>query len=478
MIKVSSAVAAQDSSEPVAYFAHEDGGVVGAKPLAPAARKKLLDAAKAEGFKGSVGEVVPFADGARRAVLVGLGKKKDADGETARRASGALYGWAKGRAARLLVWPPDDAQACAEGLQLASYKFSEYKKNEPEKLAEAVLLAENAGSRQKLDKALSRAALGAEAVGFVRDLVNRAPSDKTPGSLGELAKSMSGSGVSVKIIGKAEAEKLGMGSYLGVARGSDVEPIFVHLIYKPKTGAKKKIGLVGKGITFDSGGLSLKPPQHMETMKMDMAGAASVLGVFKALPALQPKVEVHGFCAFTYNLPGPNAMKPGDVLRAMNGKTIEVLNTDAEGRLILADALAYASKLELDAIVDVATLTGAVVVALGSKVTGAMGNDPALMRRLLAASARANEQMCELPLVKDYKENIKSAIADVQNIGKARGEAGSIIGGLFLEEFVDGTPWAHLDIAGTAWTDGPQAYCPAGGTGGIVRTLLEYVAAL
>ena len=293
--------------------------------------------------------------------------------------------------------------------------------------------------------------------------------------MGEIAASLEG--VTVELIDKARAEELGMGSFLGVARGSAEPPVMAHLVYKPKS-AKKKVAFVGKGIVFDSGGLSLKPPQSMETMKMDMAGAASVLALFKILPRLAPKVEVHGVVAFTYNMPGPDAVKPGDVLRASNGKTIEVLNTDAEGRLILADALVYAGKQGVDSIIDLATLTGAVIIALGSKVTGVMGNNPALMRQLRAAAERADEPVCELPLLPDYKENVKGYIADLLNIGRARGEAGSIIGGLFLQEFVDGKPWIHMDIAGTAWTDGEGPYTPKGGTGNPVRTLVEYVTSL
>jgi leucyl aminopeptidase len=458
---------------PAAVFAYEDGGI-SSKLLPPAARKQLLEAAKAEAFKGSTGECVAAQWNGRRYVVVGLGKKKEYSREAQRRAAGALYGYAKGRYETLAV-SPEDWLGAAEGLLLASYKFSQYKKADVEKLAALKLITAGAQEKAAADKAIAKAGLEAEAVFLVRDLVNRAPSDKTPESLADLARGFEG--LTLEIVDRAKAQELGMGSFLGVARGSAVEPMFVHLTYKGK-GGKKKIGLVGKGITFDSGGLSLKPPQHMETMKMDMAGAATVLAVMKALPRLKPKAEVHGFCAFTYNMPGPDAMKPGDVVTAMNGKTIEVLNTDAEGRLVLADALVYASRLKLDAIVDLATLTGAVVVALGSKVTGAMGNNKPLMRQLVAASERCEEAFCELPLVRDYREGIKSSIADLQNIGKARGEAGSIIGGLFLEEFVDSTPWAHLDIAGTAWSDHGSAYCSTGGTGSVVRTLLDYLASL
>lgn len=457
-------------------FTFENGKFMGTLLGAPL-RKQLYELAQAEGFKGSPGQCAVAALGNRKYLLAGLGKKKDYSPESLRRAAGAAYHHAKGRFSQIAVFAAD-FQAAAEGLLLASYAFLEYRKPEPEKLLSAQLIVERPSRRQAAQKALAKAALYCEAVCLVRDLVNRGPSDKTPQSLAQIASGLKAPGIGIEVIGRERAQQLGMGSFLGVARGSSIDPVFLHLTYKPKQIARKKIGIVGKGITFDSGGLSLKPPAAMETMKMDMAGAASVLGVFKVLTRLKPRAEIHGFCAITYNMPGPDALKPGDVVKAMNGKTIEVLNTDAEGRLVLADALAYACRQKLDCLIDLATLTGAVVTALGSKVTGAMANDKALLRQLLAAGAKADEMFCELPLVPDYKDQIKSSIADLQNIGKVRGEAGSIIGGLFLEEFVEDKPWVHLDIAGTAWNDGASAYCPVGGTGSVVRTILEYLSAL
>lgn len=460
---------------PIAVFSYEEGL---APSLLPAAmRKQLGERIRAHRFKGRLSEVCAVFLNQDCAVwpflVVGLGKKKDADAESARRASGALARYVRARYKSLTVFAADPGPV-AEGLGLASYRFEEYKKaDEQAEFSEAVFLVDKAG-RRRTEAALARIALAVEAVSFARDLVNRAPSDKTPEAMGTIAGGLSGSGVSVKIIDESEARKLGMGSFLSVARGSTVPPRFVHLSYKPK-GAKKKIALVGKGITFDSGGLSLKPPQSLEEMKLDMAGAASVLAVFKVIARLKPKCEVHGVCAFTYNMPGPDATKPGDIVKAMNGKTIEILNTDAEGRLILADALTYAERLGVDSMIDIATLTGAVLIALGSSVTGAMTNNEPLLRRLEAASKRAGEPMWQLPLVRSYVDNIKSPIADLRNISKVRGEAGTIIGGLFLQEFVAGKPWVHLDVAGTAWTSRDLDYCAAGGTGQPVRTLLEFV---
>ena len=457
--------------------------VAGAGVLAPEVRRQLVASARAEGFKGSAAETASFSasDGTRerRFVVAGLGKRKDATVETARRAAAAIGAFARKRFKTVAVLAPGELQPVAEGLLLSSYRFEEYRKPDADApLAEAQLVVEAPGQRARVEAAVARAGVFAEAVCFARDLVNRGPSDKRPQALGKIAQGLASGAVSVKLIGPEEAEKLGMGAYLSVARGSSVPPCFVHLIYKPKRAAKRRIGLVGKGIAFDSGGLSLKPPQSMEDMKGDMAGAALVLAVFKALEKLSIKVEVHGFCAFAYNMPGPDATKPGDVVRAMNSKTIEVLNTDAEGRLVLADALVYAAKQEPDALLDFATLTGAAVVALGSNVTAAMANDKSLLGRYCAAAKRAGEDVWEMPLVKDYQERLKSSVADLRNISKVRMEAGTIIGGLFLQEFVDGKPWVHFDIAGPAWTTSDGPACPEGGTGALVRSTLECLCAL
>jgi leucyl aminopeptidase len=261
-----------------------------------------------------------------------------------------------------------------------------------------------------------------------------------------------------------------------VNRGSAQPPAFLHWSYKPARGpVRRRIGICGKGITFDSGGLSLKPPKSMETMKMDMSGAAAVFAVFKALSKLKPQVEVHGFTPLTENMPGGRATKPGDILTTMRGKTIEVLNTDAEGRLVLADALSYACRQNVDEILDLATLTGACVVALGNDIAAIMGTDSKLISKVKSASQLSGEKVWELPLEEDYKSHMDSPIADIKNIGRA-GEAGTIIGGLFLKEFVDeGKPWVHIDIAGTAWTDAQNALSAPGGTGVMVRTLLHHI---
>lgn len=464
----------------VGFFAFADLSLASATGLTPAEKKLIAAKLKEEGFKGGAKEVARFDaelfGRMRRVFVSGLGSKKSAGTEAFRRAAGTLANAVKSKRSAIGVFGSEQALAVAEGLALALYKFEEYKKGDADVLRKIYLLASNAAGKKSAEDACARAELRAEAVFLTRDLVNRGPSDKTPMSLAALAETFRGSGVTVTVIDKKKAEEMKMGSFLGVARGSDQPPAMVHMIYKPKSGAKSKVAIVGKGITFDSGGLSLKPAQSMEEMKCDMAGAASVLAVFKIIARLKPRAEVHGIFAAAYNMPGPDAYKPGDVLTAMNGKTIEVWNTDAEGRLVLADALSLAAREKPDAIVDMATLTGAVVIALGSKVAGIMGNNRALISKITAAARAADEPVCELPLVEDYKENIKGNIAELLNISKARGEAGSIIGGLFLQEFVDGLPWVHLDIAGTAFASGDwTSYAPKGATGAPVRTLIEWI---
>ena len=471
------------SAADLAVFSYEDAGLAGAKALPNKEKAQLTAKLKEEGFKGGAKEVVrvdlELFGRMRRVFAVGLGKRRGAGSEAFRRAAGTLLSAVRAKRETLAVLCSDNVSAVAEGLTLASYKYEEYKKGDEDKLKAAHVIVQDGGSRVAIEKACAKAALYAEAVFLSRDLVNRAPSDKTPQSLADLAETFKDTGVTIDVIDQARATEMGMGSFLGVSRGSAQPPVMVHMVYKPKAKTKKRVALVGKGITFDSGGLSLKPAASMEDMKCDMAGAASVLAVFKVIARLQPKAEVHGIFAAAYNMPGPDALKPGDVLKAMNGKTIEVWNTDAEGRLVLADALCLAVKQEPQMILNMATLTGAVVVALGSKVAGLMGNDRRVVASVMAAGKRADEAYCELPLVEDYKESIKGNIAELLNISKVRGEAGSIIGGLFLQEFVNEIPWAHLDIAGTAFAGGDyNSYSPKGGTGAPVRTLLEWLGAL
>jgi leucyl aminopeptidase len=317
----------------------------------------------------------------------------------------------------------------------------------------------------------------AEATCVTRDLVNEPANVVTPAFLARRAAEIAREGgLKLRVLERAECARMGMGAYIGVAQGSEEPPKFIHLTYAPRRRARRRVAVIGKGITFDSGGLDLKTADGMLRMKDDMAGAAAVLGLFHALPRLEPAVEVHGLIAATENMPSGTAQRPGDIVRAMNGVTVEIGNTDAEGRLTLADALAYAVKhVEPDEMIDMATLTGAVVMALGQGLSGVMASDDGLAARLLAAADGAGERMWRLPLHEEYKDGLKSDVADLNNISSQRG-AGAIVAALFMREFTSGIPWAHLDIAGTAFTERELPLGPKGGTGVAVRTLLGYLA--
>lgn len=461
--------------------------------------------AGSEGFRGKPEEIVVLhlaganaRKAASRVLVVGLGDREGYRLESLRKAVAIATRKAQGM--RLTQFglafplpsgsPPapsleETAQAIAESLTLASYRFDKHRSSDedrPPAVRQVTLVVPERRAIPAARSAMRRGTIFAEATNFARDLVNEPPSDLIPEQIAELARALASRDreangtTEVKVFRKADIKRLGMGALLGVARGSAHPPVFLHLTYRPPKGVsvKRTIALAGKGITFDSGGLSLKSSEGMETMKMDMAGAAAILGVFRALPVLKPPVVVHGLLSVAENMPGGAAMKPGDVVKAMNGKTIEVLNTDAEGRLVLADALSYAVKQSVDEIIDLATLTGACIVALGDQVAGAMGNQEALIDRLKAAGTKVGEQLWPLPLVPEYREQLKSSVADMKNIAGRR-EAGAIIGGLFLQDFVGKTPWVHLDIAGPAWADKGRANGVVGGTGFGVRTLLAYL---
>jgi leucyl aminopeptidase len=314
--------------------------------------------------------------------------------------------------------------------------------------------------------------IAAGATCYARDLINTPAADMAPAALAREARRLRQLGLTLKVYDRPAITALGMGGILGVARGSAEPPRLIEVIYRPQARPRAKIALVGKGVTFDSGGLSLKTPDAMRIQKRDMAGGAVVLATMSALPALRPPVEVRGYVPAAENMPGGRAIKPGDVVRAFNGKTIEVLNTDAEGRLLLADALAYAASKKPDLIIDFATLTAAVSNALGSRYAAIMGTDRTLVAECIAAGAEVDERLWELPLVSEYRRDIDSSVADVKNTGE--GQAGTIIGGLFLREFVGDIPWAHVDFASTAFTTGFPCH-PQGATGFGVRTLLQYI---
>ncbi|KAA0206437.1 leucyl aminopeptidase [Candidatus Uhrbacteria bacterium] len=385
--------------------------------------------------------------------------------------------------------------AFVEGAHLAAYGFHAYHKRNADrhaktKLQTLTVYEPSATSVAAIERGFAEAAMLAEATCLARDLVNTPSQDMTPAAMADVARELAASSkrLSVKLFDRDRMERMKMHAALAVARGSEYEPVGVHLTYKPQTPSGsplkrgrgvKRIAVVGKAVTFDSGGLSLKPADGMTTMKIDMAGAASVLGLFKALPELAPNVEVHGIFLAVENMPSGKAYRPGDVVRAMNGTTIEILNTDAEGRVVLADALSYAATLKPDAIVDLATLTGACVVALGEEIAGLMGTDRKLLDRLKLAAEAAGEAVWELPMPASYEDHVKSKIADIKNTG-AKGQAGAIAGAMFLKHFVPPEiPWAHLDIAGPSYTEREtRPDQPPGASGFGVRLLARYLQGL
>jgi leucyl aminopeptidase len=356
---------------------------------------------------------------------------------------------------------------------LGSYRFEKYRSKDattPDKLAQVKILV------PEEPLALARGEIVARAVAMARDLVNEPASKLTPRALAEAAEALAQEkGLDCKVLGPKECERQRMRLLLAVAQGSVEEPRFVHLTYRPKgkERAKRKVVIVGKAITFDSGGLSLKPAASMLDMKTDMAGAAAALGVAQALPSLGLKSEVHVLIPAAENMPSGSACKIGDIVTGLGGKTVEIVNTDAEGRLTLADALSYAIKLAPDEVIDLATLTAACVVALGPHIAGVMGNDRSFVEHFLAAARRAGEEMWPLPLPERLKEQLKSPVADLKNSGERWG--GALLGGLFLREFVGKVPWVHVDLAGPASAEKDAGHIRKGGTGFGVSAVLEYL---
>lgn len=364
-------------------------------------------------------------------------------------------------------------QVVAEGALIAEYSFDKYKSKKDEdavKTEEFILVEKNSEKFAKLKTGVEKGIKIAEAMTFARNLANEPAQYVTPTRLAEVAKKIEG--VKTKVYEKDDIEKMEMGAFLAVSKGSNEFPKFIHLKYVPQN-PKKKIAIIGKGITFDSGGLDLKPASSMLTMKDDMSGAACVLAIMNALKLFNPQVEVHGIIAACENMPGCSAYKPGDILTAKNKKTIEVDNTDAEGRLTLADALCYACELGVDEVIDIATLTGACMVALGTHAAGIMGNNQELINKLIKTGEENGERYWQLPMYEEYKEGLKSDIADMKNTGSRYG--GASAAGVFLQEFVKDVSWAHLDIAGVAFLEKPQKELGKGATGVGVRTLLNYI---
>jgi leucyl aminopeptidase len=445
-----------------------------------------VDELVALGFDGAEGSTVRLratVGGVARTVLVvGLGASSALDAERLRRAAGTAVR-AAADATELatdlaLVVPPDGtsaeqvAGAVAEGLLLGSYRFERYRtKPKPTRLVRATLTGVDGTALAAVDRARATA----DAVSWVRDLVNTPPLDKRPAALADLVvEGLEGSGVAVRVLDGEELVAGGYGGIVGVGRGSSVSPRLVELrVTHPQ--AKRHVAIVGKGITFDTGGYSLKPTSGQETMKTDMAGAATVAAVVRAVARLGLPVDVTGVLAVAENMVSGDAQRVSDVVTMRDGTTVEVMNTDAEGRMVLGDGIAHAAELGPDTIIDVATLTGAIVIALGDLIGGVMANDDELAASIVAAAASVGEPMWQLPLATDeYGKRVEGTVADLRNVGGR--EAGSIFGALFLHRFVPkGVRWAHLDIAGIAWRDSAGAYLTKGATGSPVRTLITWL---
>jgi leucyl aminopeptidase len=426
----------------------------------------LVDSGEA---KGGLRKLAVAHAGGRRYILVGLGKRDDFDAERARVAAAAVAGRAKELGTRSLCWElphHTEAPGFVEGTLLAAYEYRAFKSSDDDgpQLEELIVSAHHDTSEE-----VERAAVVAEATNAARDLQNAPANAMTPSVLAERARSLAG--VEVEVWGRDQIEAAGMGAMAAVARGSYEEPQLITIRYEPAGVAGPKLGFVGKGVTFDTGGISIKPAMKMSEMKFDMSGAAAVLEATGAIARLGLPVRLVSVLGATENMPSGRSVKPGDILRAKTGTTIEVLNTDAEGRLVLSDCLAHAIDQGAERLVDLATLTGAIVTTFGNTHAGLFGSDDEWCAEVEAAGARAGELLWRLPLHDEYDELIKSRYADIANAVEAR-KAGSITAAQFLRRFVGDVPWVHLDIAGTAYENG-RPYTPKGGAGFGVRTLVE-----
>ena len=460
----------------------------GLKELGRALDADPVDVLRESHFRGSFGETFTLPTYGQAStptlLIVGLGKRDELTVDRIRRAAGKIAGRASSfqRVAstlpQALRGTPDAVQAFVEGLLLGAYRFDRYKAKAKANGARAkwrmvTVVGTGRSDGVAARAAIKRAEILAEATAWARDLVNTPAIDATPDFLAQEARKMAREvGLTCKILTRTELQRGGFGGILGVGRGSENQPRLIELRYGGG-GSTAPIALSGKGITFDSGGLSIKDAKGMEWMKADMAGAATMLAAMRAIALLKPKVNVIAAIPSAENLPSGSAIRPGDILRHRGGTTSEVLNTDAEGRLVLADALAYLSEKKPRAIVDAATLTGACMIALGDEIWGVMGTDRDVVRQLLDAGEEAGEPGWELPLWTPYRKKIDSDVADVKNIGDRYG--GAITAALFLKEFVGDVPWAHMDIAGTAFSEKAGDYWPKGATGNPVRAVVGFV---
>jgi leucyl aminopeptidase len=427
---------------------------------------------------------------AARAVVVGLGKQSDFTLDRIRgimaEACKSLRKLGAEQVATIVhgagiggIDPQKAAQAIVEGSILGLYTFDKHKTKEPEhrELKELLIVERDESKIHNLEQGVYKGRVRAQATSLARDLINQPANYMTPSNMVQAAREVAQAwGLELEVLERADMEQLGMGALLGVAQGSSQPPKFIILSYRGADSSRSPLGLIGKGITFDSGGISIKPAEGMADMKGDMAGGAAVIAAMRAIAELKPRLNVTALIPATENLPSGTALKPGDVLKAMNGKTIEVVNTDAEGRLILVDALCYARKLGLSPLIDVATLTGACHVALGDICTGAFTNNQELTDKVIQAGQDSGERIWQLPMYEEYKEQNKSDVADIKNSGGRWG--GAITAAQFLAEFAEDTPWVHLDIAGTAQADKDRAYLVKGATGVMVRMLVNLALSL
>jgi leucyl aminopeptidase len=455
-------------------------GFEGAPPDTPAAdqTKELYDSGE---FSGKALEIAilhrPGGLKAKRLVLAGGGKRDKFDAAELRKLAGAIVRALKAKGVHTIAlaldnaWRSDDfAAAAVEGAVLADLENDRYK-TDPKKNEKKVESFSVLGGSQT---AVDRGRVLAEAQNFTRDLANEPANVLTPTLLAERATQMAAEfGLECEVLDQDRMRQLGMGALLGVAQGSAEPPALIVIRYKPGNApaTKDHLGLIGKGVTFDTGGISIKPAEGMEKMRYDMAGGAAVLGAMRAIAQIKPAIPVTALVPTVENMPGAKAQRPGDIVKSLSGKTVEVLNTDAEGRLILIDALTYAQRLGCTHLVDAATLTGAIVVALGNVNVGAFTNNEAFLQKLLAAAKAEGEKTWHMPMDEEYKELLKSSFADLHNIGGRAG--GSITAAWFIRDFVDDTPWVHLDIAGTAWLDDAKPYMAKGATGVGLRTFVR-----
>lgn len=444
----------------------------------------FVHAARAK-FTGASGQVLDLPSwghvAASRVVLVGMGKiKRGVDAATLRALAATAARQAISAASLALALPdkvagPEALRAVGEGLGLGAYRFTKYftGKRKPDSELKEVEVCKVGKASPAESKALQTGLGIAGSVALARDAVNEPPNELTPEGLAEIARDIAKRGkFKLKVLDKKGIAAAGMKLHYAVGQGSSNEPRFIHLTYQPAK-PKAKLVFVGKGLTFDSGGLCIKPAQGMGEMKSDMGGAAAVLALMDALIELKPAVEVHGIVGAAENMPDAGAYRPGDVFGSLDGKTVEIINTDAEGRLVLADALAYAKQLEPDLIVDAATLTGACLVALGKGCSGYYSADDKLAKRFGDAADEAGEQFWRMPLLEELREQLKSDVADLKHTGERYG--GSITAALFLQEFVGETPWIHCDIAGPVLAERARGIYPKGGTGHPVLTFVSFV---